>query len=1143
MGIFQPSRRRKNDRPLLQSARPRLTPRTVPSADQQPTLSSSGSGSGSSQPLRTVPAQRTGHTSATPPKPLQVSTPLRPSGAIPITKPPASSTPKFVPIRSGVPVSIPDPTPHTIEPQRPHLPQPNAQDAMRRERAPPPFLRTYVPSPRIQGLYEALELLVFLQENDRESCLQSIINDFWNNYNANYSKKRKQLNAKKRTEKQSEAKNSTRDVTHSEVCDLTCDSTREQSSRQVTPTLKPPPNVSKAPTDVICLDDGDQPTSGHKLKPATPEISAKQSQRQTPSSQRADKAVSPATKRPRATILPPKEEPVEVNHIEEEPMKEDPFVLRQRRAAPHNEYLDRYEAVSQAVERRFFYFQSKAGRPEEDFYEPDRLYNVWKPADTSKPMVRLSERLCSSCLRREDTLMAPLHLEAIRFLWYHLIENPCSGAVLVHGIGYPRAHLLLAFAHMLVGKNVENSGTKFLIVCPQECLREWIYAKDCFQEFVCVEVLEDDSDFETLATWHRTGGLALCSFERYMFLTENHDLSCRERAIEALCTPGPDIIVLDEATRLCIPRNLLFTNLHRTRTTARLAMTSTPLLASLGRTWHIVHWACPNLLGNRSGFWDLFVRPMARSTANLTNTPDHEAAMKMSGYLCRRLSMISFEVHHKLREESLNDCGRFLQESVISVNMHRNQRRTYQDLIKLLANGIRSGACSAVFAVHALSVFTCSTAALHASLERELAMEQQGEHYELQECFGRRPFDFQIAAEIKQIIGRPTGSASAKFETLRYFVSTCISDSERVVVFVTSESIQKEVATDLKKHLPVGEDSIFKTAFRNSNESEVKEIDRFNQCDNGAALIAVFGSHIDFMEGAGWGFVNANRVIVMNAVWYHAGFVQAINRVHNFAQRSSIVYVHHIVASDSVETRLSLTKSSVQHGTTSNADECDGRKAPLKCAVLFPKIHLRLFDEIRPDMNPSMKQATIEVSENGALLDTWRDHYNILQPLIGVKTTNKGFLVRSVTVGTDLYSSVSMRLHAQSFPMNESSAVDKMGTSMKNRISDLLFNQPKTLSGLEFTMGFRLSLEEREEPQRKFRAMSLIGHDGFFREEPDPLFDIRSTWIEYCRLYESDRPRVNCFSQNGSCSRKRTREYDREEPISANVQRRKVNDG
>ncbi|PXF42390.1 Transcriptional regulator ATRX-like [Gracilariopsis chorda] len=1128
MGIFQPSRRRKNDRPLLQSARPRLTPRTVPSAAQPATLSSSGSGS--SQPSHAVPERLAKQFSSTPSKPVQASPPPRHSRAIPNSEPRPASTPKFIPIRSGIPV--PKPTGHAVEAQQAHPSHPHSRDASRPELSPPVFLRNYIPSPDIKGLHEALQLLVFLQENGRETCLQAIINDFWHNYNANYSKKRRQLNERTCTEKRVEARSSTGNAVRGELRDVTCESTREQSSTPVPPTPKPSSNRSKTPIDIICIDDDDEPIPDHKSKPATHEAPTKQSQRQTPS-QTPEQPVSLATKRPRVTALPSQENPIE----------EDPSVLRQRRAMPHSAFFDRYKAVSEAVERRFFYFQSKAGRPEQDFCESDRMYNIWKPVDSAKPVVQLHEQLCSSCLRREDSLMAPLHLEAIRFLWYHVVENPCSGAVLVHGIGYPRAHLLLAFAHMLVGKNVESNCAKFLIVCPQECLREWVYAKECFQEFICIEILEEDSCFETMATWHRTGGLVICSYELYMFLTENHDISRRERAIEALCIPGPDIIVLDEATRLCVPRNLLFTNLRRTRTTARLALTSTPLLASLARTWQIVDWACPDLLGNRSGFWDLYVKPMTRGVVSLTNTLENQAAVNMSSYLCRKLNMISFEVNHKMREETLNDCGRFSQESVIYVNMHRNQRRTYRDLVTCLANGIRSGACSSIFAVHVLSIFTCSVSALHASLERELAMEQQGEHFELQECFGRRPFDFQIAAEIKQIIGRPTELASAKFETLRYFVSTCINDNERAVVFVSSESLQNEVAKDLKEHLPIGGDSIFKMAIRNASESEVEELDSFNQSDKGAALIAVFGSHIDLMEGAGWGFVNANRVIIMNAVWHHAAFVQAINRVHNFAQRSSIIYVHHIVAADSVETGLSQTRSTVESVVGSNVDETDDRKSLAKCVVLGPKIHLRLFDEIRTDMNPSMKQATIEVSENGGLLDTWRDHYNILQPLIGVETTNKSFLVRSVKVHTDMYLSVSMGLDAQSHSMKDKSAVSKMDASAKHRITDLFFERQETLSELVDIMDFGLSLDEREAPQHRFRAMSLIGHDGFFREEPNPSFDIRCTWVEYCRLYESEGPRVKCLTQNGSWNRKRMREDDREELSSLNMQRRKVSNG
>ncbi|WP_299058300.1 DEAD/DEAH box helicase [uncultured Nocardioides sp.] len=107
-------------------------------------------------------------------------------------------------------------------------------------------------------------------------------------------------------------------------------------------------------------------------------------------------------------------------------------------------------------------------------------------------------------------------------------------------------------------------------------------------------------------------------------------------AVDDLAGAGWDLVVADEAQHVKNPRSATARALRRVDSTARVALTGTPVENNLEELWAILDWACPGLLGSRLAFRRRWAVPI--ESGNDPETARHFADLVTPFLLRRRKS-------------------------------------------------------------------------------------------------------------------------------------------------------------------------------------------------------------------------------------------------------------------------------------------------------------------------------------------------------------------------------------------------------------------------------------------------------------------------------------------------------------------------
>lgn len=739
------------------------------------------------------------------------------------------------------------------------------------------------------------------------------------------------------------------------------------------------------------------------------------------------------------------------------------------------------------VRHRWEAWNNGEGKPKASKTVDGAKYVVWEKENRQ---VVLDVDFCHALIGLQDREgeLSAVHLDVLRFLWHFLIEDNCSGAILNHGVGFPRTHLVLTLCRLVLN-NKEKGLKSIAVFCPEVALEQWRHACTAC-DMKTVWFLEMEGWSQELKKWEEQGGVLICPFTVLLSLFNWPDTASRAGAYGALCRKGPDIVILDEASKLQACDPVLQRGLSRVETKARLALTSLPLDGNVLRHWGVSAWATPDLLGSKEEFWDVYVRHLISND---------ELAERVAQHLLNVTRYVTFKLETEARFLTLQKKGRQLYEATVFLKLSREHRAMYETFTSLIKRTVDDGADMYV-AIHALLVASTSPQALLTLLSEGL---RDGDNVRRSGLIQRTVEGLKHSfAELKGRV-EPLVLPLAQCTKIELAVKLCqkwVSMKQRPAIFTTMPEIEKELRAKL-----IG---VFSEQFRRYDllakpEERKEQLDSFNTSQEGAVLLAPYGSAPDCVEDSGWGFVNATHVLVIDASWNPSSLSQVVNRVHHFGA-SGVVYVYHLVAVDTIEFTM--------HSHLSKICNSAGSQVPQKRSLLLPSVTPAMFEN-----------ATFSLQESH--LDWDKELLADLQEFdaeTAVETSPSRF-----KMGLRV---LSAHLHPEK-PENSFEAEKAVAAETRTYLSSL----PTSMK--EVKQFFYDSNAQQIWCNPRTSAMDRL----LFTPHTDNANTLLSCWGEYFRLYERDAMAdaiADVQEERHSRSRRRKRDGAETEPMRSSTRRR-----
>jgi SNF2 family DNA or RNA helicase len=256
--------------------------------------------------------------------------------------------------------------------------------------------------------------------------------------------------------------------------------------------------------------------------------------------------------------------------------------------------------------------------------------------------------------------MKPYQLDGVQFLWRELTGDleKAQGCLLAHtmGLGKTMQSIALLCAvdktsqssmnvmHQLpedlrLGKDDRGKRSlRFLIICPSSLiqnwfreLKQWAHPNAFGGNITCIDTTVAGSGYiEKLQDWSKRGGILLIGYILFAKLVKRQpkeipdDVPAAEKAAKSkdeifnedvettrrILTQDAELIVADEAHSIKNPKTATAIAASKIRSTARIALTGTPMSNDVDEIYSIISWVTPGFLGDSRQFSHFFGLPI-----------------------------------------------------------------------------------------------------------------------------------------------------------------------------------------------------------------------------------------------------------------------------------------------------------------------------------------------------------------------------------------------------------------------------------------------------------------------------------------------------------------------------------------------------
>ncbi|GFR28480.1 transcriptional regulator ATRX [Trichonephila clavata] len=576
--------------------------------------------------------------------------------------------------------------------------------------------------------------------------------------------------------------------------------------------------------------------------------------------------------------------------------------------------------------------------------------------------------------------LKPHQVKGVKFMWECTIESvkrlekePGSGCILAHCMGLGKTLQVIAFLHTcLTNKYVKKHIKTAMVVCPYNTVLNWSREFDHWLKLVEgddilvheLTVAKDNyTRLDILNYWKQDGGVLIISYDLFRSLASSKKIKklsskSRNKILEHLIDPGPDIVICDEGHILKNVNSAISKACAVIATQRRIVLTGTPLQNNLLEYHCMLSFVKPHLLGTPKEFRNRFVNPIMNGQYDDSNEYDVKRMKKR------------IHILHKLLEGCVQRCDysaltKFLppkHEFVISVKLSETQIKMYRWYLDNLSRARTQGKIqgSSLFMDYNVLRNLCAHPFIvrrsFERLERQRILKEDNESDFINDTSDdskstSSKSDNSDAEEVVKVYrtrSRRNESGiesndelsndgkeekhwyddfiseednhnieiSGKIILLADILKECEAIGDKVIVFsqslltfdlledllsfldrqpVSEEDKQRDVRNSWSKNV-----DYFRMDGTTSAEFRKQYIDHFNDPANDRARLFLVSTKAG---GLGTNLVGANRVIMLDASWNPSHDVQAIFRVYRFGQNKP-VYIYRLLAQGTMEEKI-----------------------------------------------------------------------------------------------------------------------------------------------------------------------------------------------------------------------------------------------
>ncbi|XP_019855376.1 PREDICTED: helicase ARIP4-like [Amphimedon queenslandica] len=602
-------------------------------------------------------------------------------------------------------------------------------------------------------------------------------------------------------------------------------------------------------------------------------------------------------------------------------------------------------------------------------------------------------------------IIKPHQVGGIRFMYDNIIESlehykssTGFGCILAHAMGLGKTLQVIGFIDIFLRV---TSAQRVLCVVPVNTLQNWSNEFDKwlpvksdsdhdtkvvprnFTLFMLTESIRSmESRYDIISRWYRMGGVLLMGYEMFRLLSLSIpsiggnkmavkrkkkvksvgptmiDLDETEREMDilieiqqALCNPGPDMIVCDEGHRIKNDSTNISQALKRVKTRRRIVMTGYPLQNNLLEYWCMVDFVRPMYLGTKAEFMDLFERPISNGQCidstlkdvQLMKFRSHVLHELLKGFVLRRGHDVLREILPPKFEQVLLLRLSHVQQTLYDLNVTSNQSSTSSTSASMEAINkafnlpsiplpIPVSSSSTLGPLKAFAVCTkiwnhpdiyYDQSVNQKSSTNERLFDEDGLPQSITQCNLEWPHTSLPEYQTGVLENSP------KMTVLSLLVDLSVAAGDKILIFSQSlptlSFIEKLLSS---RYMPVPSSITPEGSYLTSDQPWVKG-KNFYRLDGSTGSVErdrLIGQFNSPSNQATWAFllstkagclginlVGANRVIVVDVSWNPCYDSQAVCRVYRYGQVKPC-YIYRLVTDLSMEKRMydrQVTKQSM----------------------------------------------------------------------------------------------------------------------------------------------------------------------------------------------------------------------------------------